>query len=109
MIELSHEVTENPGVKVFCDELQKKIEVQIENSALDKETKDFLRKASYRFIKFDFTKIAEYYSHIENSEEKELFELLALVIIDFNKAIENGFIEMQNEFEKMFAEENNNE
>ena len=25
VIELSHEVTENPGIKVFCDELQKKI------------------------------------------------------------------------------------
>ena len=95
-----------PTIKMlYDDERQKRLLEQIENSELDEEVKQFLILASYRFIKFDFTKIAEYYAHIENSEEKELFELLALIIIDYNKAIENGFVEMQSELEKLFRSE----
>lgn len=97
---------EPPTIKMlYDDERQKRLLEQIENSELDEEVKQFLILASYRFIKFDFTKIAEYYAHIENSEEKELFELLALIIIDYNKAIENGFVEMQSELEKLFRSE----
>ena len=97
---------EPPTIKMlYDDERQKRLFEQIENSELDEEVKQFLILASYRFIKFYFTKIAEYYAHIENSEEKELFELLALIIIDYNKAIENGFVEMQSELEKLFRSE----
>ena len=97
---------DSPTIKMlYDDERQKRLLEQIENSELDEEVKQFLILASYRFIKFDFTKIAEYYAHIENSEEKELFELLALIIIDYNKAIENGFVEMQSELEKLFRSE----
>ena len=95
-----------PTIKMlYDDERQKRLFEQIENSEIDEEVKQFLILASYRFIKFDFTKIAEYYAHIENSEEKELFELLALIIIDYDKAIENGFVEMQSELEKLFRSE----
>ena len=97
---------DSPTIKMlYDDERQKRLLEQIENSELDEEVKQFLILASYRFIKFDFTKIAEYYAHIENSEEKELFELLALIIIDYNKAIEIGFVEMQSELEKLFRSE----
>lgn len=97
---------EPPTIKMlYDDERQKKFFEQIENSELDEEVKQFLILASYRFVKFDFTKIAEYYAHIKSSEEKELFELLALIIIDYDKAIENGFVEMQSELEKLFRSE----
>ena len=95
--------------ELYSDEKQKKFCGQIEASELPEDVKEFLRIASYRFVRFDFTKIAEYYAHIENSEEKELFELLALVIIDYNKAIENGFVEMQSELEKLFKSEGGDE
>jgi len=95
--------------ELYSDEKQKKLCGQIEASELPEDVKEFLRIASYRFVRFDFTKIAEYYAHIENSEEKELFELLVLVIIDYNKAIENGFVEMQSELEKLFKSEGGDE
>jgi hypothetical protein len=47
-----------------------------------------LIKCSYRFIEFNYKNIAEYYSNAPK-EIQELMEDLALVIIDFNKAIED--------------------
>lgn len=74
------------------DDLIKKIN----SSKLDIKEKDFLLIAASRFFVFDYGKIAEYYSHSEK-EVQELFEMLALVIIDFNKAISNGFIDFVDE------------
>lgn len=103
-----YEPTEAEPPKVdelYNAEKAERLQEQIKSAELPEDVKQFLTLASYRFVKFDFTKIAEYYAHIENSEEKELFELLALVIIDYDKAIENGFVEMQSELEKLFKSE----
>lgn len=103
-----YEPTEAEPPKVdelYNAEKAERLQEQIKSAELPEGVKQFLTLASYRFVKFDFTKIAEYYAHIENSEEKELFELLALVIIDYDKAIENGFVEMQSELEKLFKSE----
>lgn len=75
------------------DELTKKIkEANVPN-----EIKDFLLKASTRHIQFNYKKIAEYYSNAPK-EVQELFEDNALVIIDFNKAIEDGYTLLLNQF-----------
>lgn len=69
---------------------------RIEESDIPKEVKDFLKAASYRHIIFDYEKIAEFYAH-SDKEVQELMEESALVIIDFKKAIENGFIQFTTE------------
>lgn len=68
----------------------------IEKSDISDEIKDFLRYAATRFLVFDYGKIAEYYCHSDNVI-KEIFERLALIIVDYDKAVENGFVEFIDE------------
>jgi hypothetical protein len=60
---------------------------RINKAKLPEDVKQFLLKASTRHIQFNYKKIAEYYSNAPK-EVQELFEDNALVIIDFDKAIE---------------------
>jgi hypothetical protein len=69
---------------------------KINSSKLKIEEKEFILLAASRFYVFDYAKIAEYYSHSEK-DVQEMFEMLALVIIDFDKAISNGFIDFVDE------------
>lgn len=77
---------------------------KIDNSKIKKQDKDFLKLAAYRHYVFDYSKIANYYAH-SNKDVQELMEDSALVIIDYNKAIENGFIELSEEVAKSFLYE----
>lgn len=60
---------------------------------LTEEEKHFLKLSATRFIEYRFDKIAEYYAH-SSPQLQRIMEKLALVIIDFNDAIENGLIEI---------------
>lgn len=66
---------------------------EIEASTLEDSEKEFLKLAAQRHLVFNYSKIADYYAH-SPKETKDLFEKSALVIIDFDKAIENGFVEL---------------
>lgn len=66
---------------------------KIEASNIEDAKKLFLKLAATRHIKFDYRLIAEYYAH-EETEMQELMEENALVIIDYDKAIELGFVEL---------------
>lgn len=69
----------------------KRLIEKIERSDLKPEIKEFLKIASYRHVVFDYRNIAEFYSHADK-DTQELFEDNLLVIVDYNKAIENGVI-----------------
>ena len=66
---------------------------KINASSVSEDEKVFLRLAATRHIVFDFGKIANYYAYA-NKEMQKLMEDSALVIIDFNDAVRNGFIIM---------------
>ena len=66
---------------------------RIDESDLPDDEKEFLRFAAYRHTSFRFDRIAEYYAHSEESVQSHMEES-ALVIIDFDKAIELGFVRM---------------
>ncbi len=66
----------------------------------DKEIVEFLMFAAERHIVFNYEKIAEYYSHA-NIEIKELMEKSALVIIDYEKAIEGGYVELSKKLREL--------
>ena len=72
----------------------KELEKEIKSSSITKEQKEFLLKASQRHLCFDYSKIAEYYAH-QDKEMQELMEKSALVIIDFNDAIRNGYAQLK--------------
>ena len=71
-------------------------------SNIEKEEKEFLIKAAYRHTVFNYQSIADFYAH-SNKEVQELMEDSALVIIDFNKAIENGYVKLSKELEKSYT------
>ena len=81
-----------------------------ETDNVSEEQKDFLIKAAQRHLGFNYSKIAEYYAHTDKKTQ-ELMEELVLVIIDFNDAVKQGFVEysemMKNIIEKHYGEEFN--
>ena len=65
----------------------------IEGSDIDANVKEFLIIAAYRHIRFNYKRIADFYSKA-NSEVQELMENSALVIIDYDDAIKNGYAKL---------------
>ena len=61
-----------------------------------------------RHTVFDYAKIADYYAHA-SKEMQELMEDSALVIIDFGKAIEKGYIRLSDEIRNEYTREYGNE
>ena len=87
--------------KLANQEKYTKLIALIEKSNLPENEKDFLKIAASRHIVFDYQQIAEYYAHSEKIMQ-EFMEDSALVIIDFNKAIENGFVKMTDRLAEQF-------
>lgn len=75
-----------------------------ENKSLNEKEKYFLKLAATRHIVFDFSKIADYYSHSEKEIQKE-FEKSALVIIDYDQAIREGYVELQESVYEQYLED----
>lgn len=66
---------------------------QIENADINEEDKKFLELAATRHIRFNYKKIAEFYAK-SDKKVQDLMEKSALVFIDFNDAIANGFVKL---------------
>lgn len=73
---------------------------QIDASNVSEQEKNFLKLAAVRHIVFKYSKIADYYAHASNEMQK-LMERSALVIIDFNKAIEYGYVKLSQNIEQI--------
>lgn len=71
---------------------------EIDASGLPESVKKFLRIGATRFIKFNFDKIADYYA-ASSKQVQKAFEDQLLVIIDYDKAIEKGLINFQQQIE----------
>ncbi len=68
----------------------------------------FLRLAATRHAVFDYGRIAEFYAH-SPVEIQDLMEDSALVIIDFDKALENGFVMITEELRQIYELEKDKE
>jgi hypothetical protein len=66
---------------------------EIEAADLPADLAVFLKLAAERHTVFHFRNIAEFYAHADRPTQ-DLMERSALVIIDFDKAIANGFVHM---------------
>jgi hypothetical protein len=73
---------------------------EIEGSNVSEEEKTFLKLAARRHYVFNYKKIAEYYASA-SEEMQELMERSALVIIDYNNAIANGYIKLSKKLEEL--------
>ena len=78
--------------------------LDIENSDLSEEEKEFLIAAAHRHCRFNFTAIAEYYAHA-SPEMQKFMEDSALVIIDMDNAIINGYVKLSKTIEELRNEE----
>lgn len=81
---------------------------KIESSKLNKEDKEFLKLAATRHIVFNYQKIADFYAN-SDKDVQELMEESALIIIDFEKAIELGYVKLSEEILDQYINEYENE
>lgn len=73
---------------------------EIENSSVTDDQKEFLRLAATRHLVFNYAKIADYYAH-QDKEMQELMEKSALVLIDFEDAIANGYAKLDHRIREL--------
>tara|TARA_R110002096_G_scaffold8095_1_gene34270 strand:+ start:41 stop:778 length:738 start_codon:yes stop_codon:yes gene_type:complete len=66
---------------------------KIKQADLSEEELMFLSHCALRHTVYDYSKIADFYAH-SSKEIQELMEDSALVIIDFDKAIEKGYVKL---------------
>ena len=96
---------EEPEISELCDCTKtEELIKEIESANITKEQKDFLIKSAQRHLGFNYSKIAEYYAH-QNKEMQELMEKSALVIIDYDDAIKNGYTELKKEIDLISEDE----
>lgn len=91
VVELS-ELTDKTKYETLCSE--------IEAAEIDGDIADFLKMAATRHIVFDYARIGDYYANA-SPQVQNLMERSALVIIDFSKAVENGFVKLTQELTDM--------
>jgi hypothetical protein len=77
---------------------------KIKQADISEEELMFLSHCALRHTVYDYSKIADFYAH-SSKEIQELMEDSALVLIDSDKAIENGYIRLTENIKKIFNEE----
>lgn len=82
-----------------CNELL----AEIEAAEISEEEKQFLRYAAERHNVFNYKNIAEYYAHA-TPEMQNLMEKSALVIIDYDNAINYGYVKLSKFIESLIDE-----
>lgn len=76
----------------------------IQNSKVTPEQKSFLKYAAARHLVFNYALIADYYAHADK-EMQELMEQSALVILDIDDAIANGYVKLTKKMNQLIQEE----
>jgi hypothetical protein len=89
---------------LYNDEKAMGLIEDIKNSNLPNDEKQFLMAAASRHIVFDYGMIANYYAH-SDADCQRLMEDSALVIVDFEKAIEMGYVKLNETLASIYLEE----
>mgnify|MGYP003642067613 FL=1 len=93
------EVTE-----LYNDSRTFELVANIKDSNLPQAEKDFLMLAAGRHTVLNFESIANYYAH-SSKECQELMEDSALVIIDFEKALELGYVTLSEKISEQYLKD----
>lgn len=100
-----HPTGDNPAVTDLSDtEYAETLRSEIEAAGLDDDLRQFLLSAAERHTVFNFAQIAEFYAHAD-ADVQHLMERSGLVIIDFDKAVENGFVSMSHILAELAGEQ----
>lgn len=93
-----------PSIRYLYDDRKyQELCTSIEQSNLPEDEKMFLKLAAARHIVFKYSKIADYYAHASKEMQEEM-EKSALVIIDFNDAIANGYVKLSKKISQIMDE-----
>lgn len=94
-----------PHLMELCDKSKThRLISEIDMSNLPIEEKQFLIDAARRHNVFNYEKIADYYAH-STPEMQNLMERSGLVIIDFESAIQLGYVKLCDEIRNQYLEE----
>lgn len=94
-----------PIISSLCNyEKYSKLIRHINDSNVSEDEKKFLRFAAARHIVFNYSLIADYYAH-SNAEMQKLMEESALVILDIDDAIANGYVKLSEKMMQLVEEE----
>ena len=96
------------GDRPFIEELYSNEKViklldNIKKSGVSESEKKFLTIAAYRHYVFNYSRIAEYYASA-SKEMQELMEESALVIIDIDDAIKNGYVKYSKRIQQIIED-----
>lgn len=88
-----------------CVDLEKTYELmsEIDDADIPKDVAEFLKIAAYRHAVFNYRKIAEFYANADK-DIQELMERSALVIIDVEDAIANGYCKLTKTISDILSE-----
>lgn len=75
---------------------------EIDEANITIEQKNFLRLAAQRLNVFNYKMIAEYYAQTDENVQR-LMEKLALVIIDIDNAIANGYVKLSKRLDALIG------
>jgi hypothetical protein len=76
----------------------------IDDADLPDDLRRFLRLAAERHTRFDYEVIANFYAHAP-AEVQRLMEASALVVIDYEQAIERGYVRFHDAVNTVFGED----
>ena len=88
----------------FNLEKYNKLVAKIKKSSVTDEEKAFLQFAASRHIVFNYAKIADYYAN-SDKEMQSLMEESALIILDMDDAIANGYVKLSERMKQLVEEE----
>lgn len=93
-----------PLAQTYDDAYCTKLLRAIDAADLPDDEKRFLRAAAYRHVVFNFQEIANYYAHSE-ADVQQLMEDSALVIVDLDAAIKNGWTRLSQALDSIYSDE----
>jgi hypothetical protein len=80
-----------------CDRLLQ----AINDADMPAPVQEFLRAAAFRHVRFNYERIADFYAHADAATQ-ELMEQSALVIIDFDRALQDGYVRLSEKVSEIY-------
>jgi hypothetical protein len=94
-----------PPVKTLTDVTKRDaLMAEVASADLPQDVRTFLILAAHRHTRFDYEAIANYYAHAPEPVQR-LMEQSALVIIDYDQAVEQGFIRLHDSISEAFQDD----
>lgn len=91
-------------IEIYDNSKSQRLIAEIKSSGITEDEKKFLIYAATRHIVFNYEKIADYYTHA-NKEMQNLMERSALIIIDFEKAVQLGYVKLSDDIKSQYLTE----